>query len=58
MNQVPESFKTKHEIACELRICVKTLRNKLKRRGIVIPRGLISPEDQKRIYAALGVKDF
>lgn len=47
--------KTRKEIASELGISTTTLWRKLKTKGLDIPSGLIYPNDQIRIYLALGV---
>ncbi|MFK8006754.1 MAG: hypothetical protein AB8H03_10295 [Saprospiraceae bacterium] len=47
--------KTKQQIANEYGVCVKTLNKWLGKKNIEIPRGLISPMDQKVIYENFGV---
>jgi hypothetical protein len=47
-------FKSKQQIADELRICVKTLNSRLLKKGVKIPRGLIDPKTQRNIYILLG----
>jgi len=46
--------KTKTQIAEELGISLSTLQRWLKKHDLHIPRGLISPEKQKKIYKVLG----
>lgn len=50
-NQV---FKTRQQIAEEYGICIKTFCKKLKENGIVLNKGLISPNDQVEIYKKIG----
>lgn len=52
-NAVVPRAKTKGEIAVEMGISISTLQRKLKLAGLVIPRGLIAPEEQKEIYEKL-----
>ena len=47
-------FKTRQQIATEYGIDRKTLYRWLKKKEIVIPRGLIKPSNQKIIYEAFG----
>jgi len=47
-------FKTKQQIANEKGIHLHTLQRRLSKIGMIIPRGLISPEIQKEIDQALG----
>ena len=47
-------WKHKNEIAVEYGVNRKTLYNRLKRRNISLPRGLLSLEQQKIIYDCLG----
>jgi len=47
-------YKTRKEIAQEFNIDRKSLYRKLKAAGIFLKRGLVSLEDQERIYAILG----
>lgn len=46
--------KTRQEIAGEYGVHPKTLLRWLKKAGIELPPGLISPIDQKRIYGKFG----
>jgi|WetSurMetagenome_2_1015567.scaffolds.fasta_scaffold683177_1 hypothetical protein len=46
--------KTKAEVAEEYCICEKTLKRRLKRKGIRLPKGIIYPDDLRLIYTALG----
>lgn len=50
----PPKPKTKEQIALEMDINLKTLQRRLKKAGLVIPRGLISPEQQDIIFRELG----
>ncbi len=43
-------FKSKQQIAGELKICVKTLNSRLLKMGVIVPRGLIDPKTQRIIY--------
>jgi hypothetical protein len=52
---VVEFFKSKQQIASELKICVKTLNKRLKKMGIIVPRGLIDPKTQRKIYDTFGL---
>jgi len=47
-------LKTRQEIAQEYGIVRETLYRKLKSAGIVLKRGLVSVDDQERIYKLLG----
>lgn len=47
-------FKYKKEIANEYGWDRKTLYNKLRKYGIVMSRGLLSPLQQRKIYECLG----
>lgn len=47
-------MKTKAEIADEIGIHLSTLQRRLKQAGLTVPRGLITPEQQKEIYDKLG----
>lgn len=46
--------RTRKQIANDLQISPRTLNRKLKAANIHLPKGLVSPEDQVRIYSALG----
>lgn len=46
--------KTRSQIAAEYGICRKTLYNWLKKEGIQLRQGLITPKELARIYAVLG----
>ena len=46
--------KTKQQIAAEYNIHRNTLCRKLKALGLELPRGLLYPEQVKKIYDALG----
>lgn len=50
MNPSPLKAKTRQQIARELEISESTFRRWLKRRGIVLPKGLVMPAEQKLIY--------
>lgn len=52
-----EFFKSKQQIANELKICVKTLNKRLKKMGIIVPRGLIDPRTQRKIYDTFGLHE-
>ncbi|MCB0531767.1 MAG: hypothetical protein H6574_13580 [Lewinellaceae bacterium] len=52
-----QGFKTRDELAKELNISYSTLRRKVKKAGISIPKGLLSPETQSKIKHALGLKN-
>ncbi len=45
---------TRKELADELKISRTTLYRYLKKRNIVLPKGLILPDDKNRIYQKLG----
>lgn len=47
--------KTRQEIALLYGISTKTLKKWLERENINLPKGLISPKDQERIFEKLGV---
>lgn len=47
--------KTRQQIALEYKVSTKTLNKWLKIYSLDIPRGLITPKDQKLVYYALGV---
>ncbi len=47
-------FKTRNEMAQEYGVDRKTFRNMLARFQIELPKGLISPDDQKKIFEKLG----
>jgi hypothetical protein len=47
-------YKTRQEIAAEYGISPKTLKKKLGKHDIKLPRGRICLRDQKMIYEALG----
>jgi ribosomal protein S18 len=49
--------KTRKEIAAEYGCNYNTLRRHLESAGIILPKGLVSPKDQRRIYEALGYPD-
>ncbi len=46
--------KTRERIAAEYGICVKTLNKWLKSVGLEIPRGMICPQSQIKIYEKFG----
>ena len=48
-------FKSRQELAKQLGISRNTLLNRLKGKNIEVKRGLLSPEEQKKILKALGV---
>jgi hypothetical protein len=47
--------KTRQQVADEYGISVNTLKNRLKRIRIKLPKGLIFPSTQKIIYSRLGL---
>ena len=47
--------KTRQELALLYGISTKTFKKWLNREGINLPRGLISPKDQKKIFEKLGI---
>ena len=52
-------FITREAMADKYGICVRTLNNRLKEKGITLKKGLISPKDQEYIYSNLGYpKDY
>jgi len=46
--------RTREEIAQHIGFSVRTLRRKMKAANLNIQRGLVSPEDQVKIYTLLG----
>jgi DNA-binding transcriptional regulator LsrR (DeoR family) len=48
--------KTKEQIARDLNISLRTLQRKLKKAGLEVPRGFVSPEVQNLILERLGWK--
>ena len=49
-----DSPKTKHQIAQDLGISLRTLQRWLKKSNLQVPRGLICPQKQKEIKDTLG----
>jgi len=49
--------KTRQQLADEYGICCKTFNKLLKKKGIKLDKGLITPKDQKIIYKTLGIPD-
>ena len=47
----------KKEIASNMDISVNTLRRRLEKAKLNVPRGLIFPKEQEQIYITLGRKD-
>lgn len=47
-------IKTRTQIAQEYGITDKTLRNRLKRENLNLPRGFLSPKSVEKIYEKLG----
>ena len=47
-------MKTHQQLADEYGIHRTTLRRRLKRAGLNLPRGLISPKHQKEVYTLFG----
>lgn len=50
----PTVAKTREQVADEYGISERTLRRRLKKENIVLPKGNIMPKDQLRIYESLG----
>lgn len=50
----PESFKTRKQMADEFEISVDTLRRRLQKKNIELPKGALSPESQSIIRKTLG----
>lgn len=46
--------KNKKQLAAEMGISLRTLQRRLKSTGVNVPRGLISPSQQKEIWERLG----
>jgi hypothetical protein len=46
--------KTKQQMADEYGVCRKTFNKLLRKKRIMLDRGLISPKDQQNIYNKLG----
>jgi len=53
--KLSRKFKTRQEIAKDLGMSEKTFRKKLKNSELDIPKGLISPRNQLKIYEFFGV---
>jgi len=51
-----ESPKTKHQIAQDLGISLRTLQRWIKKSDLQVPRGLVCPNKQKEIKDTLGYK--
>lgn len=51
-----ESFQTKSrkEIADEYNVCTRTFRRWIKKKGIVLPSGLVRPANLEKIYQIFG----
>jgi len=49
--------KTRQEIAREYGVCTKTLNKWFKRTRLEVPRGLIPPVTQGKIYNKLGIPE-
>jgi DNA invertase Pin-like site-specific DNA recombinase len=52
-NTITIKAKTRQEIADLLGISTDTLRRRIKENGIVLPHGLVSPQQQKLVFDAL-----
>ena len=52
-----ETFKSQKEVATDFAITPHTLRRKLAKVGIKLPKGLLSPETQQMIKKALGFNE-
>lgn len=50
------AHRTRKQIANDLQMSPRTLNRKLKVANIHLPKGLVSPQNQVRIYIALGCK--
>jgi len=46
--------KTRQQLADEYRVCRKTFVRLIRKKGIKLDRGLVSPRDQQIIYLKLG----
>ncbi len=49
-----DSPKTKHQIAQDLGISLRTLQRWIKKSDLEVPRGLVCPQKQKEIKDTLG----
>ncbi len=56
MSTQNSNTKTRPQIAAELGVDRKTLYNKIKKAEIQLRRDLLTPEEQKLIYALFGIK--
>lgn len=54
INTEPESFKTRKQMADEFEISVDTLRRRLQKKNVELPKGALSPESQAIIRKTLG----
>lgn len=57
-SQETPKAKYKKELALEMGLSLRTFQRRLVDAGIEIPRGLISPDEQKFIYKKLGWRDM
>jgi len=48
------NVKTRRQLANEFGMHVNTLMRKLKREGVELPKGLVCPKEQRRIYELFG----
>ena len=55
MTQPKSTAKTKQQLADEYGVCLKTFNKWLKKHGVEIDRGLITPREQEIIHSILGV---
>ena len=54
MEQMKNIAKTRLQISEEYGVCTKTFNKWLKKNGIILSRGLITPREQELIYSKLG----
>ncbi len=50
-----EGFISREQLANKCNVSSKTLKRKMKRLGIIIPSGFISPKDQDHILEKMGI---
>ena len=58
MKKESSKAKTREQIAMEYGICTRTLRRLLLSQKIILPKHLIYPKEQKRIYNAFGNPNY
>ena len=49
-------LKNRKQIAKEIGVSVRTLRSRMTKAGMILTGNLLSPEQQKEIYALFGIK--